>query len=53
MADKDFTRDHITMLLPLVGRLVEIERDGKTVLARIIGVNDVVHLREVPKGTRE
>jgi hypothetical protein len=55
MGKKDFVVDHITMLLPLVGRLVDMDDpEGKRITARIIGVNDDgVHLREVPQGTKE
>jgi hypothetical protein len=51
---QEFTVDHISMLIPLVGRLVDIERDGAMVKARIIGVNtEGVHLRVVPKSTKD
>lgn len=51
---KEFIVDHISMLKPLVGRLVDTEHEGKKVTARILKVDEEgAHLRVVPKETKD
>ncbi len=53
-AGEQFKVDHITMLMPLVGQLVDMEGpDGEKFKARIIGINNAVNLKVVPASTKE